>query len=349
MKNVKIFGIILIITGLVMMGAFSGCGSPAATPSPEIPQVEKEEAKVDEELEPIELTVATGLDERSVWNESLWKLMEIVEERSDGKITLRYIGGPEVFPPFELGDTVREGIVDIGHTPGAYYNEAVPEIEAMVLSTLTPMEEREKGIYDLWGEIHESKLGVYYLGKLGSVVPFGLFTNVRIEEADLTGYTIRVSPVMFGWIQGLGGEPVRTATDEIYPGMERAVFDGFTWPISGAVLELGLHEVTNYLIEPQVFQSDLTTIMNMDKWNSLSEQQKDVLTSAIIEAEEWSVGFFKQEAERDKQDILNTNIELLELPPDEAVKFIEIGREAIWNRVISNSPTFGEKLRQLYE
>jgi hypothetical protein len=79
-------------------------------------------------------------------------------------------GGPEAIGMFQQPDAVRDGVVDMVYTPGSFYGGALPEKDALVASNLTAVETRENGGIDLINEIHQEKMGVYYLGWFDSGV-----------------------------------------------------------------------------------------------------------------------------------------------------------------------------------
>ena len=63
-------------------------------------------------------------------------LIERVNENGKGVIQIDYLGGGgKVMSPFELGNAIRSGVVDIGNLPGAFYTNLLPEADALKMTT----------------------------------------------------------------------------------------------------------------------------------------------------------------------------------------------------------------------
>src|SRR5438552_18522371 len=54
-----------------------------------------------------------------------------------GVLQINYIGGPKAMPPFEVGNAVRTGVVDIANVTSAFYTNLLPEGNALWLATRT--------------------------------------------------------------------------------------------------------------------------------------------------------------------------------------------------------------------
>src|SRR5689334_15364889 len=54
----------------------------------------------------------------------------MVADRLKDKLTIRYLGGPEVVPEFQQFEAVRNGVVDVILGAGGYYDGVVPEATA---------------------------------------------------------------------------------------------------------------------------------------------------------------------------------------------------------------------------
>jgi len=63
----------------------------------------------------------------------------IAKVNADGKgvLQINYIGGPKAMPPFEVGNAVKTGVVDIGNATSAFYTNLLPEGNALWLATRT--------------------------------------------------------------------------------------------------------------------------------------------------------------------------------------------------------------------
>jgi len=122
--------------------------------------------------------------------ENFMKLLEIVKAKVDkeapGQFEIQFLGGPEVIPNMEQVEAARKGLVDLVCTTAGYYLSVVPEADSMTLSRIKSWEERAKGVNDLLNEIHQKKINCFYLGRIGTEIPFTIYL-IFVLEACVTG------------------------------------------------------------------------------------------------------------------------------------------------------------------
>ena len=90
---------------------------------------------------------------------------QLVAKKAPGELKINYIGGPEAVKTMDQVAAAQRGMVDIVFTTNAYYLSVLPEVDAMKLSTMTPMEERASGAWAYFNTLHEQRLGLRYQGK----------------------------------------------------------------------------------------------------------------------------------------------------------------------------------------
>ncbi len=213
------------------------------------------------------------------------RFVDWVNENGAGLLTIDLIGGPEAMPPFELGNALEAGIVDLGANTAAFYANLLPLGDALHLAGNTVQDQRENGCFALFDRMHQEQMNVKYLARTGDGIPFNLYLSKPLDGPDLTGLTIRTTPVYRGMFRALGATVVRTPPGEVYSALERGMIDGYGWPAQG-VLDLGWGEQTAYRVEPGFYQVNVNFLINLDRWNALSAEQRDLLErgAAWIEA-----------------------------------------------------------------
>src|SRR2546423_271759 len=72
-------------------------------------------------------------------------LIERVNAAGKGIVQINYIGGPKAMPPFEVGNAVKGGVIDIGSATGAFYTNVMPEADAWKLAQRPMSELRQNG------------------------------------------------------------------------------------------------------------------------------------------------------------------------------------------------------------
>jgi len=334
-KIMLVFVTLTLVIGLVVVGCAKPAPAPAPAPAPTpapIPApapTPKPEAKT--------LTAVGFIPVDNISMDHMWKYKAAVEKYSGGQLIIDVKGAGEVIPPAEQIFAVKKGIVDMMFSMGDMISEGSPIGFAMTLTNMKPWEEREKGIWDFYRETLGRDANVYYLGQLMSPQWWILTGNVAAKSPDdLKGLKIRTGATLFGSVEAIGAVPVSTPHGDIYTSVERGVVDAFLFPPIGW-LQWGWQEVTKYWVGPrlQIMQNSCPLI-NLDVWNSLSEEQQNWLTQPIIDNEEVWYGYnwwlFTGEP-YGEEAILKAGLERIEWSEEDSKWMQDTFREALWDFV----------------
>ncbi|MCX5809542.1 MAG: TRAP transporter substrate-binding protein DctP [Proteobacteria bacterium] len=211
-------------------------------------------------------------------------LISMINEKGKAvNLKARYIGGPEVFNPFEGAASLQKGIVDIEYTAGAYTTGVIPESDAIKLMKSKPWDDRKSGAFALMNKWFEEK-GLEFLARASTGQGFQGFMTKEITKPDLKGLTMRVVPIYIPLIKALGATGVNTAGGEVYTALERGTVNGFWWG-GREIRTWGWQEVCKYIWGPPFWTVDVYVMMSKKKWDSLDPAQRDVLTKIMIEYE----------------------------------------------------------------
>jgi TRAP-type C4-dicarboxylate transport system substrate-binding protein len=278
----------------------------------------------DVRAETVTLKALTAWPKNATDNKSLDFFLESVAQqvakKYPGELKINLIGGPEAVKITDQVHAAQTGMVDIVHTTNAYYVHLLPEADAMKLSNFTPWEERANGAWAYYNELHEKK-GLYFLGRIGTDLPFSLYLTKPIKTADLKGFNIRVSPMYLQLVKGLGGNPVVIPPTEVYTALERNVVDGYGWPTIG-IREWGWEKHTKYIVEPSFYTGPHPMVMNLKTWNGLPKKFKDVIMEAAMEAEKKIVAYYQEEIKKEFSLLKQAGVQVIDLPPAEKEKFL---------------------------
>src|SRR5204862_5788196 len=135
--------------------------------------------------------------------------------------------------PFEVGNAVRTGVVDIGMSTGAFYTNIMPEADALKLTQVHATELRKNGGFELINKIWNEKANMQYLGRVIDYTPFHLYLTKKIDKPDLTGLKVRITPVYRDFFQALGATVVTKPPREVSTALEGGVVDGSGRPAQG--------------------------------------------------------------------------------------------------------------------
>lgn len=266
-----------------------------------------------------------------------------VNETGKGVVQIELIGGPEAVPPFEVGNAVSTGVVDIANVTSAFYPGLVPTGDALHLATNTVQEQRENGCLAKIDAIHQAQMNVKFLARTGDHIAFHLYLTKPIDKPDLSGLTIRTTPVYRAMFETLGATLVRTAPGEVYTALERGAIDGYGWPVQG-VLDLGWDEQTKYRVDPGFYQVDVNFLVNLDVWNTLTDEQKAFLEAAALRTEAMNadnVGVNETEAAKQAE----AGIETITFSDADTAKWLETAQSAGWAVVEGVDPAIAADLK----
>ena len=284
------------------------------------------------------------------YTQSFLKFIDKLNEAGQGVVQIEFVGGPEAIPTFDQPEAVRAGVIDMIYGPGSYYAGIVPETDALVGSNVTPMEKRANGGIDLLNSIHQEKMNVYYLGHPDGGIQFHLYMREepRLKDdglPDMGGIKLRGAPIYREFFTDyLGATFVQVNVPEVYTALERGTVDGLGWPSIG-VMDLSWDNFLKYRIDPGYFQTDLSILVNLDRWNELSDEAKRILQDTAIAWEEESYQQLQALRAEEDAEMRKRGMQVVELAPEAAKAYLEAAYAEAWNRLRERDPTYYEELR----
>jgi len=292
------------------------------------------------------LRVVSAFAENTTYVKNLEGMIKALNASGKGTLQLNFIGGPKAMPPFEVGNAVRTGVVDIGMSTGAFYTNIMPEADALKLTQISGPELRKNGAVDLINKVWNEKANMQYLGRVIDFTPFHLYLNKKIDKPDLTGLKIRVTPVYRDFFQALGATVVTTAPGEVYTALERGVVDGYGWPIQG-IFDMNWQEKTKFRVDPGFYSAEVSLIMNLDKWKAITPAQKDVLMKNVIALENANDSW-KVANDVDTKRQAQVGIQVISFDAATSKQFVDKAYDVAWTNLIKASPTYGPQMKRLF-
>jgi TRAP-type C4-dicarboxylate transport system substrate-binding protein len=294
----------------------------------------------------VTLRGVTSFAEKTTYSRGFEAFVARVNETGKGVIKINYIGGPKAMPPFEVGNALKNGVVDLANVTGAFYTNLMPEADAWKLTQRPMSELRKNGGFDYMAKLYAQKMNAVFLARVVDNNPFHVYLNKPIDKPDLTGLKLRITPVYRDFFQALGATVVQTAPGEVYTALERGVVDGYGWPITG-VFDLGWHEKTKYRVDPGFYTAEVSILINKGTWDKLDDKQKAVLQKAAEAAEAQAVPEFTKANAADTERQAKAGIKTIAFDAAGAKTYYDKAYEAGWAGVIRQSPEHGPKLRGL--
>ncbi|MGP8290281.1 TRAP transporter substrate-binding protein DctP [Vreelandella zhanjiangensis] len=285
-----------------------------------------------------QITAVHAFPPSLIYTQSFLEFVDKVNERGEGVVQINVRGGPEVIGLSEQPDAVRNGVVDMAYTAASFYAGTVPERDAMVASNTNAIYARENGGIDLLNEIHQQKMGTYYLGWFDSGVSYNLYTidepKVDAEgNLSISGLRLRSNPVYDAFFQDyLGAQPISLPTTDVYAALERGVVNATGWTQIG-LKDLNWDRFLNYRVDPAFFSTDMGVIVNLNKWNQLSEEAQQILQEVAIEHERESAEKLEERSLEQQAQLEADGIQVITLEGEASQRYADAARDATWERM----------------
>jgi TRAP-type transport system periplasmic protein len=295
----------------------------------------------------VTLRAISVFNEKTTYSVGIERFIDRVNAAGKGVVQINYIGGPKAMPPFEVGNALKNGVVDIANETGAFYTNLMPEADTWKLSQRPMSELRKNGGFDFMEKILEQKMNAMMLARVVDNNPFHLYLNKRITTPDLSGLKLRITTVYRDFFQALGATVVQTAPGEVYTALDRGVVDGYGWPITG-IFDLGWNEKTKYRVDPGFYSAEVSIMINKTAWDKLDDQQKAVLRKAADQGEaEAPAEFFALDAKETERQAA-AGIETISFDPAVAKDYVKKAYDAGWAGNIRQSPEVAPKIREFF-
>lgn len=238
------------------------------------------------------LADTTKLDIQSAWpltmpasGDNADYLGKILNSGSNGALDVTVYGAGKLVPSLQIFDAVQQGSLDAGITSPLYVAGRFPAVQLFGGVPFGPDVITHSGwIYEgggteIWSEIYASQ-GV-------KTIPCGLMDseaggwyNFEINSIDdLKGKKVRFAGLAGEAMANVGASIVLLPGGEIYPGMEKGIIDGTELSMPAIDITLGLQQVGKYYYPSGWHQPAAMNelIVNMAKWESLSDNQRSLI------------------------------------------------------------------------
>jgi len=211
-------------------------------------------------------------------------------EMSGGKIKIQQFG-PDVVPTFEQFQPTQAGVFDINFTHATYHAGNMGLGILMDMTKFDPTERRATGLFDAMDKAY-NKVGIKVVA-FTPVSPYHYITKDVLSggKPSFQGLKLRSNPTLQNVVLELGGSPVTLAGGEVYTSLQKGVIDGAAWTLVG-VKDFKWNEVANYMVRPTFGSITMLLMMNLDKYNALSAEEKKWIDEAGKKTELDSLAFF---------------------------------------------------------
>jgi len=273
---------------------------------------------------------------------------DLVEERSHGRIHINVHYGGEIVKAPELLDACGRNVLAgmwtgyclcTGLDPVFNVGNSLPYAGTDQLMEVALWE--HEGFGELFGEILAENHNVYLL-RTATTSRHMLFSNRAIRAvSDFKGLKVRASGPEASFLEKLGASPLTVAGGEVYTALQLGTIDAATW-LPNAWEVNHFNEVAEYYCLPQLQNCNLPLCINLDVWNSLSEDLQYVL---LWSSHDWALYNLSENytyTTRVENSIMKNEPErMIWLPPEEQEKMRQVAFE-VWDEIAAESPKCAE-------
>jgi TRAP-type C4-dicarboxylate transport system substrate-binding protein len=273
-----------------------------------------------------------------VYSRSFLEFVKKANAAAGGAFTINVRGGPEAIGMMEQPGAARSGVVDMVYTPCAFYAGSVPECDAVSASTIDGPTARRNGAYDALKEAHIRRMNLYYLGWFDSGIRFNLWSTKEPRfdaqgNLDIKGVKMRGNPIYNAFFTNvLGASVLNMPSTDVYTALERGTIDMTGWTQIG-IMDANWDKFLRYRLEPPFFSTDLGIIVNVRKWNSLSDKTREILNRVAIEHEVSSIKALQALRVKEFAELDKRGLKAVTMKPDAGKRFADGAREASYQRM----------------
>ncbi|MCR4442315.1 MAG: TRAP transporter substrate-binding protein DctP [Peptococcaceae bacterium] len=282
--------IMLLVLALIMALVLPACSSEK--------KEQAQEAK--ESPKNIKLTYASYLKEDFSNNLTTKWWMDEVTKRTNGQVVFETYYSGILLKGEELLKGCGRGQADIVLAPDSYTADLTPLSMVQVLPFMSDkMDSYMNAIYEMFTTepllLEEfKKNGVHFLAEIPVAANIlGAKQNIDSME-KLKGKRIRCMNVIAAVMQKLGAVPVGLPLGDVYDGISKGVIDGYSLTDFTLATMNKLYEVAPYMIDTGMGEfGGMWFVINENKWQSLPEDVKKVMTQVAQEAIQKHVALYE--------------------------------------------------------
>jgi len=276
-----------------------------------------------------------------------------VLKMSGGRIKITVFGVNQLAPAAEMLTATAKGVIDLGYSFPPYHTGKIPATSfggtipygfdnmGEVLIYYHPM-----GAEKILREEY-AKQGVHLISISFATSDVPIFSKKPVRKAaDFKGLKLRGVGLIGDVLKEAGAAPAFFSGPEIYPALERGVIDAAVWGDTQGCVDLGLHEITKYMIYP-ITTNYHDWYMRLDLWNALPDDLKEILTVATHAWSTYWAEYSDYAGWTARQKLVKERkFEVINLPPAEVAK-MEGYAFALYDRLAAKDPATAKMVQLL--
>ena len=257
------------------------------------------------------------------------KFAEIVNAKSNGKIKVNLFPGGVLGGDAPNISALQGGTLEMVSMNAGILASQQKEFAVFDFPFMFANAKEADGVVDgPFGRMMLDKLdakGIHGLAywELG----FRNITNSKrpiVKVEDIAGLKLRVIPnaINVDWVSALGANPTPMAFPEVYSAMEQKAIDGHENPFT-VINANKLYEVQKFLAVTNHQYNPQAVIVSKKLWDTLSNDEKKILTDAAVEAAKHQRQVSREQANVALENLKKNGMQVSEFSAAEMAKFRE--------------------------
>lgn len=230
---------------------------------------------------PVALKFASWVPAQHALNPALVAWGESLKAASGGTLTATMFPSEQLGKAFDHYDMARDGIADFSYVNPGYQPGRFPIFAAASLPFMISNAKAGSAAIDAWYRAYAAKemKDVHFCFAFAHD-PGAFHSRKKIVlPTDIKGMKVRPATSTVGqMITLLGGTNVQASAPESRDMLERGVAEAITFPW-GSVMLFGIDKVVKYHMDVPLYATPFVWVMNNDKYNALSANQKKAVDS----------------------------------------------------------------------
>ena len=289
----------------------------------------------------------------SSYKDSLVRLKDILEERSDGRLKLQLFEAGSLFKAQETFNAVSRGILEMGTISPSYASDKMTL--AGIASGLpfafrnvweTAYFHQALGFEEMLRE-EAAKHNVYWA--TDKVYPTEMVVKKPINSLnDFKSLKIRSSGALQKFLTEAGAAASYIPGGELYTALDSGIVDGAHWGASQGAASMALYEVAKYHVQPALNIAGTDVIIVSQKaLDKLPEDLQQLVKDVLLEQFWYRTNeYLYQERITLAKAIAEDGVEVNTLPEDVQNHLTQVGM-AMWDEEAKRSDKAKEALDKL--
>lgn len=295
--------------------------------------------------------------QNSVQHQAAEKFAELVNEKTDGSISISVFPAGQIGSDESLGQDLSRGTLEFAFINQGSMSGMDKLLDFHYLPYIVSNYAQADKLYYGDGIIPQTMketLAKHKIKALGWYeLEFRALSNSKKpvkKPEDLKGLRLRVpgSQAIMGFFNSVGAQTVTIAMPELYTALQQGTVDGQD---NGLLITYDnkLHETNQHYTRLNHVFATGTIAMSEKTWAALSEEEQAAVTEAAKEAQDWEIKEERKVTESYVDKMKDEGVKVIELTDEETAEFQKIGQN-VWESLYD---TYGkeriDKLREEVE